>query len=189
MKMPLSGEGFIFSTRCHGFLFNILGIIFRLRHVRKEETDNTDGTEENVKWLNSCTWMQMQLKRLTVACWIERWKEKLHSPASGLQIPPLCLHIFNCICYFFWDFPCVNFHRALYCTFIALVAILPPRVSGLFFFFFCGGKKSYKIKHMQSNELFAMPVFSLAHVSAVHSCICMTLSVRVNVHRWGKICR
>lgn len=50
-------------------------------------------------------------------------------------------------------------------------------------FFFCGGKKSYKIKHMQSNELFAMPVFSLAHVSAVHSCICMTLSVRINVHR------
>lgn len=45
------------------------------------------------------------------------------------------------------------------------------------------GQRSYKIKLTQSNKLLAVTVFSLALMSVLHSSMCMTVYVRVNVHR------
>lgn len=48
MRVLPSAEGSIYSTRCHGFLFNIPGIVFRLGCVWKEEPEDADGMEENL---------------------------------------------------------------------------------------------------------------------------------------------
>lgn len=114
--------------------------------------------------------MEIRLKRLKVACWVERWKERLCSRAPGLQIHslPPTLH---CTCYSFLAFSYVNFHIALYCTFMVLSALsIPQNLCSVF------GEKAYKVKPLQSHKLFAVPVFCLAEVCVMRCCTCMTVS-------------
>lgn len=86
------------------------------------------------------------------------------------NLPPLPM--LNCICYWFLSFPWVNFHMALYHTFMAPSAISTTQT-------LCSvlGGKAYKINLVQPHKLFAVPVFSLADVSAMRSGMCMTACV------------
>lgn len=81
------------------------------------------------------------------------------------NLPPLPM--LNCICYWFLAFPCVNFHTALSHTFMATSAISTSQTLWSVL-----GGKAYKINLVQPQQLFAVPVFSLADASAMRSGMC-----------------